>query len=114
MIEAWKQRSEPLGILVCDLPNAPIFETTGDRAHRFVVRNHDIPLIMAFNAHTQVRPVIAVLALGRKVGCCIGDEDDIGHVARRLYASSPGHLSSMPVAVWSGDAWSSHELVELI
>ncbi|NQV12455.1 hypothetical protein HQ524_03750 [Candidatus Uhrbacteria bacterium] len=113
MIEAWKQRAEPLGLLVHDPGSQLLFEHAGDRLHRFSTRNRDIPVLTVFNIHTEVRPLVALLTLGRRVGCCIDDEEDVVHVARRILAMSPG-LSELPVAVWNGDSWASHELNSLV
>ncbi|MBT6253756.1 hypothetical protein HOI83_00770 [Candidatus Uhrbacteria bacterium] len=113
MVEAWKQRPEPLGLLVHDPGSDLLFESAGDKSHRFTTRNSEVPLITVFSIHTQVRPLVAVLSLGRRVGCCIEGDDDVVHVARRILAMSPG-LSALPVAVWNGEQWSSHELESLV
>lgn len=113
MISAWTKRSEPLGLLVHEPSGELLFSTAGDKAHRFVTRDADMPVITVFTIHTQVRPLVAMLATGRRVGCCIDGDDDIVHVARRLVAMSPV-LYSLPVAVWHGDHWTSQELHELV
>lgn len=113
MIEAWKQRSEPLGILVHDLESGPVFVKAGDMSHRFCTRNMESHIVTTFSIHTEVRPLVALLAMGRRVGCCVDDDDDVVHVARRLVAMSP-LLCNLPVAVWNGESWSSHELISLV
>jgi len=114
MIDAWSHRPESLGIMVSDVSGTLLFKGVGDRMHRFVSRNHDIPLFVAFSVHTQIRPLIALVVVGRKVACFVDAQDDIGHVARRFYSFAPGHLATMPVAVYDDGVWSSHKLSELL
>ncbi|PIR47810.1 hypothetical protein COV06_00185 [Candidatus Uhrbacteria bacterium CG10_big_fil_rev_8_21_14_0_10_50_16] len=113
MIEAWQQRSEPIGLFV-GAPEFPLLHTViGDRAHRFVVRGQGMPLVVQMHPNIPVRTLVSCLVIGRRVGCYLNDEDDIMHTAHRLLRAAPGHIARLPVAVWDGGAWSQHLLYEL-
>ncbi|HBU27956.1 TPA: hypothetical protein DEB00_02460 [Candidatus Uhrbacteria bacterium] len=113
MVEAWLQRSEPIGLFLA-APDYPLMHlSVGDRAHRFVVRDQRLPLIVAMGPHTPLRSLVSCLMIGRNVGCYLHDEDDIAHTAHRLLQAAPGHIAMLPVAVWDGRLWSRHTVQEL-
>ena len=113
MIDAWQQQSDPIGLFV-GLASVPLVHTAvGDKAHRFVIRDHAMPLMVHMDPHTPLRSLVSCLAIGRRVGCFLHEENDISHAARRILAAAPGHVSHLPTAVWNGGAWSRHLLHEL-
>lgn len=112
MLSAWQQRPEPLGLFV-GVSSSFLHQQVGDRAHRFVVRDARMPLLISLSPHLPLRVVVACLAIGRRVGCFLQEEDDVVHAARRVLAAAPGHIAHVPVAVWNGARWESHRLSEL-
>ncbi len=113
MLDAWQQQSEPIGFFVGVAGFPLLHETAGDKAHRFVIRNQETPLIVRMGPHIPLRSLVACLAIGRRVGCFLRDEEDVAHSARRILAAAPGHLRHVPATVWQQDNWSRHLLHEL-
>lgn len=114
MIDAWNTRPEFLGILVHTPGEVGVHAVPGDAAHRFALRGSGAVLLARPSVYQTMRPIVSLLTMGKRVGCCVDDEDDIARLATRIYTHAPGLGRDLPVGVWSRQTWETRPLGELL
>jgi len=112
MRQAIKQREEILAFII-DEQKEPVFQQIGDLQHIFSTRSPEIPMFVKLTYDTNLRPLTAMLTLGRKIACYLDEQDDVSHAAKRLTYNAP-HIAQINVAVFNTGEWSTHMLQDLI